>query len=133
MIKCLSQIALISLLSYSPFSLSQQENEKHSTNNNMMNSVIVTLAIPEQNKNSSDAIATAQDKLLQALELYETENITRYRFSPIIALSIDQAGLEILKTLENITSITKENLHQTQNTPQPETSSKTNNPPCENE
>ncbi|MFK8068599.1 MAG: hypothetical protein AB8D52_10155 [Gammaproteobacteria bacterium] len=127
MIKYLPQIIVLTLLFHAPLAFSQKENDKQNQNN-MMHSVIVTLVIPEKDKNSPDAIIIAQDKLLHALKPYKTDSITRYRFSPIIAMSIDQAGLGILYTLESVASITSEKLHQTQKSSPPQSDPENDNP-----
>ena len=98
----------------------------------MLKPIIITLAIPEKDKNSEEVISAMQEKILQRLKPFKVENITRYKYSPLLALSVDQDGLEMLESLDDIVSITQDGLSAPQ-TKQQDSSQEAKDPPCSKE
>ena len=76
----------------------------------MLTPVILTLTISEDEKNNPDVIATIQDRVLESLRDFQVENITRYRYIPSLAISVDEAGLDSLKKSNDIKKISNDGL-----------------------
>jgi len=76
----------------------------------MLTPVILTLAIPENKKNDPEVIAATQDKVLERLKNFHFENVKLYRYTPLMALSVDQAGLDMLENSNDILSISNDGL-----------------------
>ena len=76
----------------------------------MLTPVILTLAIPEDDKNNPDVISATQDRVLESLSTFHIENIKRYRYTPLLALSVNKAGLDILENSDDISTISNDGL-----------------------
>ncbi len=107
--KLLNIILATFLLFLSLITVSTAETE-NSTSSSMLTPVILTLAIPENKKNDPDVIAATQDKVLESLKNFHIENVKRYRYTPLLALSVDQAGLDMLQKSDDILTISNDGL-----------------------
>ena len=120
----------LSLLMLLFFNTAVQSENTDQQSSAMLKPIILTLAIPDKDKNSSEAIATAQEKILKQLQPFQIENITRYRYTPLLALSVDQAGLDMLHGSDDIISITEDGLSAPQTTRPEGTSQGNEKSPC---
>lgn len=117
---------LFSLILFFLLTTFVRSEELDQKTNIMLKPIIISLAIPKKSNDSSAEITIVQDKILQALKPFQTENITRYRYSPLMAVSVEQAGIDMLQNLEEVISIEEDGLNSSQN----ETTHKAQKTPC---
>lgn len=108
----LSIILIVSgaMIPTSTFATGDSDDSSMPATTAMLNPVILTLAIPEADKHSPEIIAEAQDRVLESLKPYRVENITRYRYLPQLALSTEQAALDMLTDSKDIETISMDSL-----------------------
>ena len=108
--KSAPQIILLALFMLASMRPSANE-AKNNTASNMLTPIILTFAISESEKSNPEIITAIQERVLESLKNYQVENIQRFRYFPSMALSIEQAGLDFLKTSNEIILITQDGLN----------------------
>ncbi len=76
--------------------------------------MIISLEIPADEKNNPELIAALQDRIIEQLKRFQTENIKRYRYVPQLAISVDQAGLSALAQMKEVAKINADGISQPQ-------------------